>query len=39
MDEMVKILKIEIPKAFESKEYETQKSKIVDEFQQSRLNT
>jgi lon-related putative ATP-dependent protease len=34
MDEMVKILKIEIPKAFESKEYETQKSKIVDEFQQ-----
>jgi lon-related putative ATP-dependent protease len=34
MDEMLKILKIEIPKAFESKEYETQKSKIVDEFQQ-----
>jgi lon-related putative ATP-dependent protease len=34
MDEMVKVLKIEIPKVFESKEYETQKSKIVDEFQQ-----
>ncbi len=34
IDEMIKILKIEIPKAFESKEYETQKSKIVDEFQQ-----
>jgi lon-related putative ATP-dependent protease len=34
IDEMLKILKIEIPKAFESKEYETQKSKIVDEFQQ-----
>lgn len=34
IDEMIKILKIEIPKAFESKEYETQKSKIIDEFQQ-----
>ena len=34
IDEMLKILKIEIPKAFESKEYETQKSKIIDEFQQ-----
>lgn len=34
IDEMIKILKIEIPKAFESKEYETQKSKITDEFQQ-----
>jgi lon-related putative ATP-dependent protease len=34
MDELIKILRIEIPKAFESKEYETQKSKIIDEFQQ-----
>ncbi len=34
IDEMLKVLKIEIPKAFESKEYETQKSKIIDEFQQ-----
>jgi len=34
LEEMIKILKVEIPKAFESKEYETQKSKIVDEFQQ-----
>ena len=34
MDELIKILRLEIPKAFESKEYETQKSKIVDEFQQ-----
>ncbi|HOD75170.1 MAG TPA: ATP-binding protein [Syntrophorhabdaceae bacterium] len=34
LEEMIKILKLEIPKAFESKEYETQKSKIVDEFQQ-----
>jgi hypothetical protein len=34
LEEMIKILRVEIPKAFESKEYETQKSKIVDEFQQ-----
>jgi septin family protein len=34
MDELIKILRLEIPKAFESKEYETQKNKIVDEFQQ-----
>lgn len=34
MDELVKILRIEIPKAFESKEYETQKSKIIEEFQE-----
>jgi len=34
MDELIKILRIEIPKAFESKEYETQKSKIIDEFQE-----
>ena len=45
LEEMIKILKLEIPKAFESKEYETQKNKIVDEFQQkqteylSRLDT
>jgi len=34
LEEMIKILKMEIPKAFESKEYDTQKSKIIDEFQQ-----
>jgi lon-related putative ATP-dependent protease len=34
MDELVKILRLEIPKAFESKEYETQKNKVIDEFQQ-----
>ncbi|MEN6616657.1 MAG: Lon-like protease helical domain-containing protein, partial [Syntrophorhabdus sp.] len=34
IDEMIKILKIEIRKALESKEYETQKSTIIDEFQQ-----
>ncbi|MDD3846667.1 MAG: ATP-binding protein [Syntrophorhabdaceae bacterium] len=34
LEEMIKILKLEIPKAFESKEYETHKNKIVDEFQQ-----
>lgn len=34
MDELVKALRIEIPKSFESKDYETQKNKILDEFQQ-----
>lgn len=34
MDEIIASLKIEIPKAFESKEYETQKSKVLDEFQE-----
>ncbi len=34
IDEMVRSLKVEIPKAFESKEYETQKNKIMEEFQQ-----
>lgn len=34
MDDLIKTLRIEIPKAFESKEYEMQKSKIIDEFQQ-----
>jgi len=33
MDELIKILKVEIPKVFESKEYEKQKSKIMEEFQ------
>ena len=34
MDELVKTLRLEIPKAFESKEYETQKNRIIEEFQQ-----
>ena len=34
MNELIKILRLEIPKAFESKEYETQKNKVIDEFQQ-----
>ncbi len=34
MEELIKILRIEIPKAFESKAYEVQKSKIVTEFQE-----
>ncbi len=34
MDTLIKALRVEIPKAFESKEYEKQRSKIVDEFQQ-----
>jgi lon-related putative ATP-dependent protease len=33
MDELIKILRIEIPKVFESKEYEKQKNIIVEEFQ------
>ncbi len=34
MDEMIKILRVEIPKVFESKEYEKQKSGIIAESQQ-----
>lgn len=33
MDELVKTLRTEIPKVFESKEYEKQKNKITEEFQ------
>jgi len=33
MEELVKTLRIEIPKVFESKEYEKQKSRIGEEFQ------
>ncbi len=33
MDEVIKILKVEIPKVFESKEYEKQKNKIIEESQ------
>jgi lon-related putative ATP-dependent protease len=34
MEEFVRYLKTELPKAFESKEYEAQKQRIIDEFQQ-----
>ncbi|MCL0096707.1 AAA family ATPase [Thermodesulfovibrionales bacterium] len=34
MDDLIKTLKAVIPKAFESKEYEQQRSKIIDELQQ-----
>ncbi len=34
MDDFIKILRIEIPKALESKEYEEQKGKILEQFQQ-----
>ncbi|TAN43460.1 MAG: ATP-binding protein [Nitrospirae bacterium] len=34
MDDLIKVLRVEIPKAFESKEYEKQRSRIIDEFQQ-----
>lgn len=33
MEELVRILKVDIPKIFESKEYEKQRSRIVEEFQ------
>lgn len=33
MDELIKILRVEIPKVFESKEYEKQKNKILEEAQ------
>jgi len=33
MDEVIKILKVEIPKVFESKEYEKQRNKIIEEAQ------
>ena len=33
MEELIRILKVEIPKIFESKEYEKQKNKIIEEFQ------
>lgn len=33
MDELIKNLRVEIPKVFESKEYEKQKNKILEEFQ------
>lgn len=34
MEEFVRYLKTELPKAFESKEYDAQKQKIIEEFQQ-----
>ncbi len=34
MQDLINTLRIEIPKAFETKEYEMQRSKIIDEFQQ-----
>jgi lon-related putative ATP-dependent protease len=34
MEDLIKALRIDIPKAFESKEYEKQRNKIVEEFQQ-----
>jgi lon-related putative ATP-dependent protease len=34
MEELIKSLKVEIPKIFESKEYEKQRNKILEEFQQ-----
>lgn len=33
MDELIKTLRVEIPKVFESKEYEKQRNKLIEEFQ------
>ena len=33
MDELINVLRVEIPKVFESKEYEKQKNLILEEFQ------
>ncbi|MDP2168752.1 MAG: AAA family ATPase [Thermodesulfovibrionales bacterium] len=33
MEELIKILKVEIPKVFESKEYERQRSRLMEDFQ------
>ncbi len=33
MEDLIKNLRVELPKAFESKEYEKQKGKIIEEFQ------
>jgi len=33
MDELIKVLRVEIPKVFESKEYDKQRSLILEEFQ------
>jgi lon-related putative ATP-dependent protease len=39
MEELIKILKAEIPKVFESKEYEKQKNKIIEESQKKQKET
>jgi lon-related putative ATP-dependent protease len=39
MEELVKSLKQEIPKIFESKEYEKQRTKILEDFQKEQKNT
>ncbi len=39
MDEVIKILRIEIPKVFDSKEYERQRNRIIEEAQQKEKET
>ncbi len=34
MDDLIKTLRVELPKTFESKEYEKQRSKFIEDFQQ-----
>jgi lon-related putative ATP-dependent protease len=38
MEELIRILKVEISKVFESKEYEKQKNKILEDFQKKQKN-
>ncbi|MBM4141870.1 MAG: ATP-dependent protease, partial [Nitrospira sp.] len=39
MEDLVKMLKVEIPKVFDSKEYEKQKNKIIEESQKKQKET
>ncbi len=39
MEELIKILKAEIPKVFESKEYEKQRNKVIEESQKKQKDT
>lgn len=39
MEELIKILRVEIPKVFESKEYERQRNKIIEESQKKQKDT
>jgi lon-related putative ATP-dependent protease len=39
MDEVIKILRVEIPKVFDSKEYEKQRNKIIEEAQRKEKET
>ncbi|PKL50715.1 MAG: ATP-dependent protease, partial [Nitrospira bacterium HGW-Nitrospira-1] len=38
MEELIRILKVEIPRVFESREYEKQKNRLLEEFQKKQKN-